>query len=80
MVKRNLKQGVKSGLRKRAARRGLGMEEPRDAPQNVAPCEDTRGAGIGSEMAAAFRGVGSDLEIQELRGFKLEAAVFRCYQ
>ena len=70
LIVRNLEEGVKTRLRRRAARHGRSMEEEaRDILRNAVRKEDDdRGQGIGSEMAALFRANGTDVEFEELRG------------
>jgi len=77
LVVRNIEQGVKERLRRRAKLHGQSMEEEvrdilRDAVRDESPAK-----GLGSEIAQLFKGIGLDNEIEELRGHELEPARFR---
>jgi plasmid stability protein len=65
---RNLEAQVKSRLQRRAKRNGRSMEaEARDILRSALIEDEPRG-GLGSEIAALFRGCGLDEPIEELRG------------
>lgn len=71
---RDIEDDVKERLRRRAARHGHSMEaEIRDILRNVVK-EDTRPAGgLGTEIAALFKGIGlqEGEEIPDLRGYSI---------
>lgn len=70
LVVRNLEQSVKSGLQRRAKRHGRSMEEEvRDILRNAVR-EPVRSApGLGTRIAALFKGKGIDFDIPEFRGY-----------
>jgi plasmid stability protein len=70
---RNLEDDVKARLADRARKHGMSLEElVRDILRDAAVDRRPSG-GLGSEIAARFRGVGfREGEIQELRGFTIE--------
>ena len=75
LVVRNLEDDVKTRLRRRAARRGRSMEEEvrdilRDAVKNE---EASLIGGLGTAIAARFRGAGLESDIPELRGHKIKS-------
>jgi plasmid stability protein len=66
---RNLDAQVKTRLQRRARRNGRSMEaEARDILRDALKEDEPRG-GLGSEIAALFRGCGLTEDIQELHGF-----------
>ena len=71
---RDIEDDVKERLQRRAARHGHSMEaEIRDILRNVVK-EDTRPAGgLGTEIAALFKGIGlqEGEEIPDLRGYSI---------
>jgi len=76
LVVRNLEDDVKERLRGRAKQHGLSLEElVRDILRDAA--KDTRpSGGLGSEIAALFKGRGIDFEVPELRGYILKPPSF----
>lgn len=81
LVVRNLEQEVKTRLQKRAKRHGRSMEEEvrdilRDAVKG--PKDKPSTEGFGTQFASYFKGIGlrEGEEIQELRGFPVQAADF----
>ena len=79
LVVRNLDEEVKAKLRRRAAAHGRSMEEEVRAILRDAVKEEVRArGGLGTEIAALFRGIGlrEDEDIQELRGFPVKPAKF----
>ena len=77
LVVRNLEDDVKAKLRRRAAAHGYSMEEEvrgilRDAVRQPTP----PAGGLGSEIAALFKGIGLDKDIPELRGYEAKPATF----
>ncbi len=74
---RNLEDDVKAKLRRRAAAHGRSMEEEVRVILRDAVREPTRAAGgLGTEIAALFKGIGLDQEIPELRGYQPKPATF----
>jgi len=79
LLVRNLEKEVKAKLERRAKRHGRSMEEEvreilRDATKN----EGKRRGGLGTEIAALFRGIGlrPGEEIKELHDITLEVPEF----
>jgi antitoxin FitA len=71
---RDIEDDVKERLQRRAARHGHSMEaEIRDILRNVVK-EDIPRAGLGTEIAALFKGIGLQKgeEIPELRGYSIK--------
>jgi antitoxin FitA len=76
LVVRNLEDDVKERLRLRAKHHGCSLEElVRDILRNAAKDEQPSG-GLGSEIAALFRGHGLDEDIPEWRGYTIEPPTF----
>ena len=76
---RNLEEQVKGRLQHRAKRHGRSMEaEAREILRNALHEEQSPKAGLGTEMANLFRGIGlkDGEEIREWRGFPLEPISF----
>jgi antitoxin FitA len=79
LVVRNLDEEVKTKLRRRAAAHGRSMEEEVRAILRDAVKEEMRPTGgLGTEIAALFRGIGlrQDEELPELRGYTIKPASF----
>jgi len=77
LIVRNLENQIKARLQRRAKRHGLSMEEEvRDILRNALKEEDASVSGLGTEIAALFRGNGLDQEIPELRGHAVKPATF----
>lgn len=80
LVVRKLESAVKTKLQRRAKRHGRSMEEEvREILRDAAKDEDIqRGSGLGSEIAALFRGIGLDPgeEIREFHDIKLQVPDF----
>jgi len=77
LVVRNLDEDVKAKLRRRASAHGRSMEEEVRAILRDAVKEETRPrGGLGTEIAALFRGIGlhEDEDIPELRGYPVKPA------
>jgi antitoxin FitA len=76
LVVRNIEDDVKERLQRRAKKHGCSLEElVRDILRDAA--KDTRPTGgLGSEIAALFRGRGLDFDIPELRGYSLKPPTF----
>ena len=80
LVVRNLDEEVKAKLRRRATAHGRSMEEEVRAILRDAVKEEARPkGGLGTEIAALFRGIGlrEGEEIQELRGYTIKPVRFR---
>jgi plasmid stability protein len=76
LVVRNIEDDVKESLQRRAKKHGCSLEQlVRDILRDAA--KDTRPTGgLGSEIAALFRGRGLDFDIPELRGYTLKPPTF----
>jgi plasmid stability protein len=76
LVVRNIEDDVKERLQRRAKKHGCSLEElVRDILRDAA--KDTRpSGGLGSEIAALFRGRGLNFDIPELRGYTLKPPTF----
>ncbi|PZU98181.1 FitA-like ribbon-helix-helix domain-containing protein [Cyanobium sp. ULC084] len=79
LLVRNLDLSVKEALQRRALRHGHSMEE--EARLILAKAAENEhvepeGTGLGSQIAALFKGAGLDEPIAEWRGQEAEAAVF----
>lgn len=69
VIVRNLEDGVKAGLKRRALRHGWSMEEEARQILRNAVLEDTAvSAPLGSRIAARFAGVGLHEDLPELHG------------
>lgn len=77
-VVRNIENGVKVRLQRRARRNGRSMEEEvRDILRNAVNEEDDGPAGgLGTEISALFAKTGIDFDIPELRGYALKPPSF----
>ena len=77
LVVRNIEDSVKSRLQRRARRNGRSMEaEVRDILRNAAKEADKPTLGLGTQIAALFKGKGYDFEVEELRGYPVLPAKF----
>jgi plasmid stability protein len=77
LVVRNLEESVKARLQRRAKRNGRSMEaEVRDILRNAANEKEKPRGGLGTEIAALFRGNGIDFDIPELRGYTIKPPDF----
>ncbi|HEX8814342.1 MAG TPA: Arc family DNA-binding protein [Terriglobales bacterium] len=77
-VVRNLENLVKSRLQRRARRNGRSMEEEvrnilREA---VSRDQEAPNLGLGTELAALFKGIGLKRDIPELRGHEIKPPSF----
>lgn len=76
-VVRNIEDGVKARLQRRARRNGRSMEEEvRDILRGAVNEADPPAGGLGTEIAALFAGTGIDFEMPELRGHRIKPASF----
>ena len=77
LVVRNLEEGVKARLRRRANRHGRSMEEEvRDILRNAVRAEERAAAPLGTRLRNRFARIGLDQDIVKLRGQKARPAVF----
>jgi plasmid stability protein len=77
LVVRNLDDDVKEQLRRRAAAHGRSMEaEARAILRDAVKRPNRPAAGLGTEIAALFKGSGLKHEIPELRGYQPKPAKF----
>lgn len=79
LVVRNIEESVKARLQERARRNGKSMEaEARDILRTAVLVDHIEAAGLGSRIAARFRGIGVDLDetIEELRKEPVRAPKF----
>jgi plasmid stability protein len=77
LVVRNIEDGVKTRLQRRARRNGRSMEEEvREILRNAVNDAADPAGGLGSEIAARFAKTGFDLEVPELRGYTIKPPSF----
>jgi len=77
LVVRNLEEQVKARLQRRALRNGRSMEEEvRDILRNAVHTPKAPAAGLGTRIAAIFKGKGLDFDIPELRGYPVKPISF----
>ena len=79
LVVRNLDEAVKARLRRRAAAHGRSMEdEVRAILRDAVKEEAGPKGGLGTEIAALFRGIGlrEGEELPELRGYTIKPVSF----
>lgn len=75
LIVRNIVADTKTRLQRRAARHGHSMEEEvRDILRNAVKDEDEPAGGLGTRIAARFKGIGfrEGEGIPELRGFTVK--------
>jgi plasmid stability protein len=73
---RDIEDDVKERLQRRASRHGHSMEaEVRDILRDVVKQEEQSSTGLGTEIAALFKGIAlkEGEEIAELRGFGIKS-------
>ena len=76
-VVRNIEDAVKTGLQRRARRNGRSMEEEvRDILRNAVHEPKHAAPGLGTRIAALFKGKGLDFDIPEWRGYPVKPAFF----
>ena len=76
-VVRNIENGVKARLQRRARRNGRSMEEEvRDILRSAVHEEEAAAGGLGTELSALFAKTGIDFDIPELRGHEIKAPSF----
>jgi hypothetical protein len=77
LVVRNLEEGVKARLQRRANRHGHSMEEEvRDILRNAVRAEGRAAIPLGSRLRDRFAHIGLDEDIPELRGQKARPTLF----
>jgi antitoxin FitA len=76
LVVRNLEDGVKEKLQRRAKRHGRSMEEEIREILRSAAHEEVPAGGLGTRIAALFAKRGLTSDIPELRGHKIEPPDF----
>jgi antitoxin FitA len=78
LVVRNLEEGVKARLQRRANRHGHSMEEEvRDILRNAVKPESQPAMPLGSRIRSRFTHIGLQESIAEFRGHKPRPAVFK---
>jgi antitoxin FitA len=76
-VVRNIENGVKARLQRRARQNGRSMEEEvRDILRNAVNGQEVPAGGLGTEISALFAKAGLDFDIPELRGYAIKPASF----
>jgi antitoxin FitA len=76
-VVRNIENGVKAQLKRRALRNGRSMEEEvRDILRAAVNEGDVPAGGLGREIAALFAHNGIDFDLPELRGHAMKVPSF----
>lgn len=77
LLVRNLEDDVKERLKARAQKHGVSLEELVRDILRAASVDTRPSGGLGSEIAALFRGKGfREGEIQEFRGYTIEPIKF----
>ena len=77
LVVRNIENGVKRRLQRRAKRHGRSMEEEvRDILRNAVRGEETPSGGLGTDISTLFVKFGLNSDISELRGHAIVPAEF----
>mgnify|MGYP001553927318 FL=1 len=77
LLVRNLEDDVKERLKARAQKQGVSIEELVRDILRAASVDKRHSGGLGSEIAALFRGKGfREGEIQEFRGYTIEPIKF----
>ncbi|MGD0514551.1 MAG: Arc family DNA-binding protein [Terriglobales bacterium] len=76
-VVRNVENGVKARLQRRARKNGRSMEEEvRDILRNAVNEQEVPTGGLGTEISSLFSKAGLDFDIPELRGYEIKPASF----
>jgi len=77
LVVRNIENSVKARLQRRAKRNGRSMEaEVREILRNAVNKREAPTTGLGTRIAALFRGKGLEFDIPEFRGYPVKPATF----
>jgi plasmid stability protein len=78
LVVRNIENGVKARLQRRARRHGHSMEEEvRDILRSAVKEAELPSGGLGTEISSLFAGSGLDSDIPELRGYQIKPPAFK---
>jgi plasmid stability protein len=78
LVVRNIENGVKARLQRRARRHGHSMEEEiRDILRNAVKETELPSGGLGTEISSLFAESGLDSDIPELRGYQIQPPSFK---
>jgi len=78
LVVRNLEEGVKARLQRRASRHGHSMEEEvRDILRNAVRVEERATIPLGSRVRERFARIGLEEDIAALRGQKARPVAFK---
>lgn len=78
LLVRNIEEGVKTRLKRRAKQHGRSLEEEvRDILRDAARERKSKsGGGLGTEVAAMFSAIGEEFKIPELHGHRIKPARF----
>ena len=77
VIVRNLEDAVKRKLQRRAAKHGRSMEEEvREILRDAVKDESRAQPGLGTRIAARFRGIELEEPIREFRGYTIEPPKF----
>lgn len=76
LLVRNVEEQLKVRLQRRAKRNGRSMEEEAREILRHALREETPQAGLGTELASMFAGIGLPTDIAELRGHVVHPTEF----
>jgi plasmid stability protein len=78
LVVRNIENGVKARLQRRARRHGHSMEEEiRDILRNAVNETELPSGGLGTEISSLFADSGLDSDVPELRGYQIHPPSFK---
>jgi plasmid stability protein len=78
LVVRNIENGVKARLQRRARRHGHSMEEEvRDILRSAVKEAELPSGGLGTEISSLFAESGLNSDIPELRGYQIKPPSFK---
>jgi antitoxin FitA len=78
LVVRNIENGVKARLQRRARRHGHSMEEEvRDILRSAVKEAELSSGGLGTEISSLFAESGLNSDIPELRGYQIKPPSFK---
>jgi plasmid stability protein len=78
LVVRNIENGVKARLQRRARRHGHSMEEEvRDILRSAVKEAELPSGGLGTEISSLFAEAGLNSDIPELRGYQIKFPTFK---
>jgi plasmid stability protein len=78
LVVRNIENGVKDRLQRRARRHGHSMEEEvRDILRSAVKEAELPSGGLGTEISSLFAESGLNSDIPELRGYQIKPPSFK---